>query len=404
MDESVFVDSVQVGDYQVSYESVMVEDSRCIFRTPHNEIIIRRTEDKKSSTRTLVYQLLGKIGDKNGIFAFIRCSPENRNKLTECGTITAVRWGRWHKGSLLGDFPHSVGIYISTGTSRLCTKVSSKKSSTGDEGSSYENSDKIQMVGVQEDNMGTYLACCIVNEIKRADMFREKVIDDPDLFDDACDWIIDNLSGETMYVDDMNVRDYTNSYVTLISTKAVIPLKWNILVHMDVPEDILDFVSELFLSCRCIEYLHTFIEITHIMRKSVSLCTNNLEVYDYGKAMVNVNFEIGTTINQRRLYYYLKKQRYNVSYFNDINKYIQVTMRDVPDETDGTIRRESGFENTFQIYSTGTIRHSGTGGMSVKRNYYNLMLSIVQFFVQNGREKKFLLLCDEDDSSESESD
>lgn len=392
VDDEVFdVDGRTVYYTRVESNDDKKHNTKCIFRTDDGSIILKKFSMMTSSTRTVLALFNGKLLNLNSIFLFLKCAPRMQGKIHEKGTITSVRWEMNNKGNSMGFFRHSVGLYISTGISRVSAKLTQKSKLTGNE---YEDSHKIQMTGVKDIKHGEDIAKMICEHVNEARRTYDDIRKNKTLFKESADWLIQNSVGKIEITETLDMtQPLSDVFKKIIEIKRY-KVKWPKI--RDTPEKYQHFVIILFNICNDVRYHDQLEKRIDEILKAPAPCEKNLYIKAMKRVMVNLNYEIGTKIDQDDLAEHFNNEGFNSNFFNELVKYIQVKMQSEDDEDeDEVVRRESGMENTFLINKTGSIRHSAPGGPIMEQNYIILMLSIIKYFINRDEIDTIFPLIDE---------
>ena len=372
------MESVNIAGTTIHYAAVdSGRDETCknaLYRLDNNDLVIQAFEHIPTSTMTKVMILDGEIIDKDCLYYLLPCPKYEKCVNYESGTIVGLRWKNMCKGKYMREFKNSICVYITKKGNDCHAKLSSKKPSNGD---SYTNSHKIQMVGVKCQADAVQLSNKLVNYMRDAYQVYCFIRNNVQLFQDAANWL-DSYCSKS--VPNRSVVDSSGPciiYEVTYHKELIWPFDEDV---PDVLYQAISILKERFTDCICITSL--FDRLDYIFRLSSVPCSANISIKDTFSAMYNINFFIGMSVDCGLLTEFLNQMHYNASFIDEIMDYIQVKTRDrIEDDTNSIIRRGGGLENCFEIMPTGAIKHSGTGGTSMKSNYIHMMVTICHYIV-----------------------
>jgi hypothetical protein len=138
------------------------------------------------------------------------------------------------------------------------------------------------------------------------------------------------------------------------------------------------------LACETIKRLTDLRYVSEIIPRAIEIlsrpepCDSNMRVYSVRRAMAKYNYNLGFEINRLKLTKYLVKIGYPACFFNEIVDYVFVPTADDLLDNAGTVRREPGRDNQFEIFESGKINHSGTGSLPMESTYVYFLLDIIK--------------------------
>lgn len=323
-------------------------NSENVIKLVDNTVMIKNFNDLDVSTMTLIACMDGEISLLNMFYMLPVCHISIAGYKNP-GTITSCRYLDMVRGEPGGFFKNAIMVNVWTKKKNETLKCKIMKS-------------KIQITGAKEIGMGREVAEYIVDALNESIKLLNTIKKFDTDFNKSIDWLMSHCYDKKSQ---KFSPDCENPDEILIKWPAYIPLKHrDILKPLRNSFDDLNFISEIAN------------KINFVKDLEIPPGTDTkLYLTDVGKSMVNYTYSLGFSVNRLNLAEILCKFGLQSDFMNTVRTHVSLKMCSKIKDDDDVVRRKGGeySEQTFLIYLSGNIMHSGQGGIAMEECYYRLI-------------------------------
>lgn len=336
----------------------------------NGKVHLRRFGSIALSTMTAVAYLEGKIFNMDSLYNTLACHPEVSNenlKNLPPGTLVSVCWGCKCKGKKIGIFPHGICTSIWNGTKEIKCKIFKKTKQRGDKDS---DAVKFQLTGVDE-NVGYIVANMVAKQMCESAYFYNYICNNIKDYEETIIGLIKSTHGPIVEIRKKNDDIYGTD--SIVKDQHI---GWP--QPQFIPDKYLNLAIGIIQRCTDLRYSSEILPRAKQILENGPPCDMNMTVYSVKRAMSKYNYNLGFKVNRLELTKFLIEIGYAACFFNEIVEYVFVPVSDELVDSEGTVRREPGRDNQFEIFETGKIKHAGTGSIPTENTYICLMLDIIR--------------------------
>lgn len=334
------------------------------------KVFLRRFDSLPLSTMTSVAYLEGKIHNMEGLYNTLVCMPEitdDKLVFVEPGVMTSIRYKEGSKGRRIGYFDHGICIAVWNGRKEIKCKIFRR---TKEKGNKDVDAVKLQLTGV-DDVTGKEVALMVAKQMSEAANFYDYIINNIDEYEQTIIGFLTCNHGPEIDVILKQKNEWENE-------KKVQEQYLNWPNPNSIPDKYQRLAIGVMQRCTDLRYKSEILPRAKKILENNKPCDNDMNVYSVRRAMSKYNYTLGFRVNRLELAKYLIEVGYNACYFNEIVEYVFVPVSDEVLDVEGTVRREPGRDNQFEIFESGKIKHSGTGSVPTEQTYICLMLDIIR--------------------------
>lgn len=348
----------------------MERERQIFYRDEQGEYYLRKFEDCKPSTITMVTYLEGRICNLYYVYHLLPTVEYNPDRRVPhpAGTITSVRAPPLHKDSapLVAGEPGGVfrnSIFINVAVNDNKGKPISAKLSES----------KIQLSGPKDENMGRLCSNYIVEHIRSACDFVKRVQAEPKLFLEALEWICSHCTHEITTCQPVQCHSEFELYEDLpdyLIERELLPVppaELDYFVEQILYRtQVLKYVSELRLRCQYILQIH-------------KVASSKLAVDRITRSLVKFAHQLNVAVDRQFMADQLRQMGFKAEFVNTENSFVTISVDSEVSVLPGTVtrRKSSGNTQTFALYARGTLNHNGPGGAVMEDCYFRLMVAII---------------------------
>jgi len=263
-----------------------------------------------------------------------------------------------------GGFKHSISIDISTSVKNINVALSSLKM-------------KISGSPSEDGKLGLEAAGLVIDHIINTQNMINKIKSNKDIAEKTISWIIKNTKGEKILRENIinsgkfmihnEIEDFTIRYPMYF-----IPDELDI----DIAKFLISLINDFAYHSDMCEKISSMLNVPDVINSS----NNLLKIEHMNFVMVNYNYHLLFNINLEILDQCIHgKNNFYSHYNNDLSNCVTVELAYDPSINPAIKRKKNKVPRiTFLCYKSGSVTHSGPGGLLMSESYYLFMITIAE--------------------------